>query len=463
MTSIASAPTPIGRQAIVIGAGIGGLAAAGALAPWFQRVIVVERDRLAEAASPRAGAPQGWHTHVMLAGGQRALEELFPGLSAASARAGGVLLRGNLDLREELPDGTRMPQRDFGISVHGMSRALCEFTLRQHLAHHANVVIRHGARVVKLLTDADGRRVTGVACIDLEGVHIDELRAELVVDASGRGQPTMALLLRRGAPPPRETVFGIDLSYSTAVFDIPDDAPTDWKVVITHNNADRTRRGIMLPIERNRWLLSVVGRGGERPPGEWDALLDYLRGLNTDTIYNAVRKASPVGGLTRFGFPDSYWRHFDELDAFPDGLIPLGDAISRFNPIYGQGMAVAALEARVLHRLLAARAAHADPLTGLGAAFFNDSRPLIEAAWTMSAIPDLLFPSTRGERPANFDQALLFRRALTRLAQRDEAVNRVLVDVWHMLRPRSAYQEPWIKAQIEDEMRALSEGALAKA
>ncbi len=72
------------------------------------------------------------------------------------------------------------------------------------------------------------------------------------------------------------------------------------------------------------------------------------------------------------------------------GLIPIGDAICRFNPVYGQGMSVAAREALLLHRLLGLRAeAPGAALQGLGCAFLADARRLIETPWLMSAVPDL--------------------------------------------------------------------------
>ena len=97
------APTLVGKQAVVVGAGMGGLAAAGALAEHFERVVVLERDTLPSDAVHRAGTPQSRHIHALLAGGQRALDELFPGFEQDLARAGAVPLRVTLDGRIEMP------------------------------------------------------------------------------------------------------------------------------------------------------------------------------------------------------------------------------------------------------------------------------------------------------------------------------------------------------------------------
>jgi 2-polyprenyl-6-methoxyphenol hydroxylase-like FAD-dependent oxidoreductase len=443
----------IGRHAIVVGAGIAGLATARALADWFEQVTVLERDTLPEAAAFRAGTPQARHAHGLLVGGQLALEELFPGLDRDFDCAGGVPIRFNQDFREELPNRDPMPQRDFGRIGYTMTRPLMEFVVRQRLSRSANVTFRHSTRALDIVAEPSGRRVTGVRCTTLEDDGTETLAADLVVDASGRGQLTAALLQSIGRPLPQETAIGIDLGYTTAIMDIPDDAPSDWKVLLTHNHAPRcSRRGLILPIEGRRWIMSVVGVGGDRPPRTWNELLAYLPQLTTPSIYRAVRNAKPTADLAQFGLPKSVWRHFEHMKSFPDGLIPIGDAICRFNPIYGQGMTVAAKEAMLLHRLLAARAVEHDPLAGLGPLFLAEAKPLIETPWTMAALPDLAFPSTRGDRPANLEHTLQFAAALSRLAAREEAVQRLLVEVWHMIAPRSVLQDPKLIARVEAEM-----------
>jgi 2-polyprenyl-6-methoxyphenol hydroxylase-like FAD-dependent oxidoreductase len=216
---------------------------------------------------------------------------------------------------------------------------------------------------------------------------------------------------------------------------------------------------VLLPIEGGRWIIGTVGCADDRPPGEWSELLAYLRCLPTPTIYGALKTARPLGKLARFGLPESVRRHYERLSAFPDGLVPIGDAICRFNPVYGQGMSVAATEALLLHRLLGDGAAQRDPLAGLGSRFFAEATPLIEAPWAMAATPDLAFPHTRGHRPPDLDRSLRFARALSRLAARDAAVQRIVVEVWHLLKPRSVYNDPALIRRVEREM-AL-DGAVA--
>lgn len=431
-----------GQRAIVVGAGIGGLAAARALAGHFEHVLVLERDALPTAPAPRAGTPQARHTHVLLGGGQRALGHLFPGLEEDLERAGAVRFRVASDVRTEPPGYDRLPARDFGWDAIGMSRPLIEFTVRKRLERCANVELRERCRVREIVTTPDGAAVRAVGCEAADGTR-ETLPAELVVDATGRGALTLGLLGSIGWRLPEQTTIGVDLSYSTVVFAIPEDAPADWRCVVTLSDAPRSSRlAVLFPREGNCWSVSVGGAHGDKPPGSLDALLDYVQGLRTPTIYNAIKRARPVSDIARHGLQASEWRHFERLDRLPRGLLPVADAICRYNPVYGQGMSVAAQEACLLNDLLGRPALQRDGLAALAPVFLAQAEALIDTAWEAAAVPDLLLPETTGERPADFKERLMFRRALTRLAADDPEVHRLIIEVQHLMRPRSALRDP---------------------
>ena len=140
-------------------------------------------------------------------------------------------------------------------------------------------------------------------------------------------------------------------------------------------------------------------------------------------------------------------RHFERLDVFPRGLLPIGDAICRFNPVYGQGMSVAALEACLLQRLLERLEEDRNPIAALAPAFFAEVQTLIETPWSV-AILDFVFPDTRGQRPADFETTLKFGIALTRLAAEDPAVHKLTIEVQHLLKPRSVYRDPTLVQRV---------------
>jgi hypothetical protein len=208
-----------------------------------------------------------------------------------------------------------------------------------------------------------------------------------------------------------------------------------------------SRGGLMLPLEGNRWMVTIGGRHGDVPPGDAEGFLTYARSLRTPTIYNAIRQARRLDGVARYGFPESVLLHFERLDGFPRGFFPIGDAICRFNPVYGQGMSVAALEACLLRRLLARLVEDSNPLAALTPAFFAEAQTLIETPWSV-AILDFAFPNTRGQRPADFETTLKFGIALTRLAAEDPAVHKLTLEVQHLLKPRSVYHDPTLVQRV---------------
>jgi len=442
-----AAMTPIAKQAVVVGAGMGGLTAARVLADHFERVIVLERDVLPPEAAQRAGTPQARHVHALLASGQHALGQLFPDIEGDFDRGGAVPLRAGLDVRVERPGYDPFPQRDLGWSSYALSRPLIELIVRRRLAQRANITLRQGCRAQELIAAPDGAAIVGVRCIAGDGIS-ETLPADLVVDASGRGALTLEVLRAIGRKPPEETAIGIDIAYATAVFAIPEDAPPDWKGVMMFGQAPESSRGaLMLPMEGHRWMLSVGEAHGDGLPGDADGFLACVKALRTPTIYRAINHAKRLGDIARFGFPASVRRHFERLDVFPRGLLPVADAFCRFNPVYGQGMSVAAKEAIALGRLLAVRSPEADPLAGLAPAFFAEAQGLLETPWAVANF-DFIWPQTRGQRPADFESTLRFGLALTRLAARDPAVHKLTAEVQALLKPRSVYRDPELMRRV---------------
>ena len=266
----------LGRQALVIGAGMSGLAAAGALAEHFEQVIVVERDLLADTPAHRPGTPQSRQLHGLLSGGLDALCRLFPGLDRDLAAAGAAPLRVNIDLREELPGFDPFPRRDFGRVIYTASRPLLEHTVRRRVRARRNVVIRDQCLVRELVSSADRRSITGARCERIDGSR-ETIAADLVVDASGRGALTLAALDAMGRARPPETTVGVDIGYATASFEIPEPRP-DWHAVFTFPSAPSDSRcGYLLPVEGNRWMVSITELHCPRPPRDLAEFLDAAK------------------------------------------------------------------------------------------------------------------------------------------------------------------------------------------
>jgi 2-polyprenyl-6-methoxyphenol hydroxylase-like FAD-dependent oxidoreductase len=443
----------LGRQALVIGAGMSGLAAAGALAKHFEQVTVLERDRLLHDPAHRSGTPQSRQLHGLLSGGLQALCQIFPGFDRDLAAAGAAPIRVAADICEELPGFDPFPRRDFGALVYAASRPLLEHTLRRRVRAQRNVLLRDGWRALDLAPSADRRRVTGARCQGSDGAR-ETLAADLVVDASARGALTLAALDAMGRARPRQTTVGVDIGYATTVFEMPEPRH-DWRAVLTFPSAPSDGRCCYLvPIEGDRWMACIAQLHCPRPPRDLAEFLDAARQLRTRTIYDAIKHARPAGTPQRFAFAESFWRHYETVADFPHGLIPIGDALCRFNPVYAQGMSVAAREASLLADLLTRRARAARDLAGLPQDFLAEVQPWIAGAWSMATGPDLAYPQTRGERPADLEGALDFAGALHRVAARDPEVHRLLVAVRHLAKPGDALNEPELVERVRAEMAA---------
>lgn len=430
-------------HAVVIGAGMAGLTAAQAISGHFGKVTIIERDVLPAEAAPRSGTPQAQHAHALLAGGLKALQTLFPGFENDLAEAGAVKIRTGKDIRWERPGFDPFPIRDLGIDVFCMSRPLLEVVARRRVQQSPNVNICERARVTRLVASRDAMRVEAVR-YDSEDRPAVTLEADLVVEASGRCGLTLKLLEELSLPKPEETEIGMDQAYASTIVERPIDHNADWLGNIVLPSAPASSRGAFLfPIEKQRWLLSVGANHGDAPPGDRAGFMDFVKSLRTPTIYDAVRDARPLTDIVRYQLPCSIRRHFERLESFPAGLLAIGDALCRFNPVFGQGMSVAAQEAVILDRLLA----EGVPMERLARDFFAAIQDTIATPWGV-AVSDFVYPATRGVRPADLAQRLQYGMALTRLAAQDPEVHRLTAEVSQLLRPQAALRDPALAARV---------------
>ena len=436
-------PDPARNHAVVIGAGIAGLTAAQAVSRHFGKVTVIERDVLPVEAAPRRGTPQCQHAHMLLAGGLQALQTLFPGFENDLAEAGAVKIRNGLDLRFERPGFDPFPVRDLGFDIFCMSRPLLEAVTRRRVQQTPNIEICVRSRVIGLVASRDTMRVEAVRYETEDGAAVT-LEADLVVEASGRCGLTLQVLEELSLPKPEETEIGIDQAYASTIVERPPAHNGGWLGSVVLPSAPASSRGAFLfPIEKQRWLLSVGGNHGDAPPGDRAGFMDFVKSLRTSTIHDAVRDARPVTDIVRYQLPCSIRRHFERLESFPAGLLATGDALCRFNPVFGQGMSVAAQEAVILDRLLAEDI----PMTRLARDFFAAIQDTLATPWGV-AVSDFVYPATRGVRPPDLAQRLQYGMAMTKLAAQDPEVHRLTAEVSQLLKPQAALREPSLAARV---------------
>jgi 2-polyprenyl-6-methoxyphenol hydroxylase-like FAD-dependent oxidoreductase len=434
----AGSPTGAGH-AVVMGAGMAGLAMAQALLAGFDRVTVVERDRLPAGAGHRRGVPQDRHLHLLLPAGASALEELFPGLGE-ELRHGGALFADTDRLRLCL-NGHRLAPGRSGEHMVLASRPFVEATVRRRVAAEPSVSVREGDRVSGLAVSDGGDRVSGVELhASSRDVVTEHLPAELVVDCSGRGTPVPRWLDELGYQPPAVDELDVQVRYVTRRYELPDDVlDGDHHVLIGPARQD-PRGGAMTNVEDGTWLVTLFSMGGEPVPRDEEAFARFAAELPIDDIHRAIRTGAPVGEPSHYRFPANRRVRYEQLGQLPDGLLGAGDAVCSFNPIYGQGMSVAAIEARELQRRLRAGSR---PSPGT---WFAAAARIVDTAWQLAIGGDLHVDAVEGHRPLVTRARNLYLDRIQAAAVDDPRLTERIVRVLGLVDPPTRLLRPRIVA-----------------
>ena len=385
------------KHAIVIGGSIAGLMSARVLSDSFEQVTIIERDRLPQTPTERNGTPQARHVHNLLLRGLQLMESFFPGFTDELEANGANWMNWGTETRVLSKDRWLEPiETDFKTMV--ASRALIEWVLRERLKGLGMVSIQERMQVTGLLTSEDGQRVTGVKLRERGGrAERSELRADFVVDASGRGSKAGAWLTEIGYPAPDETRVDADVAYATRFYKKPQHRAIPWRVMYMPAKMPYTRGGAIFEIEGDVWVASLGGFCGDHPPTDPDGWMAYCKDLPKPDMYEELLDAEPIPDTGIYGYQRTanYIRHYEKLDRLPDGFILTGDAVCAFNPVYGQGMTSAAMGAALLAELLAG----AETLRGFGAVYQARYAKQIEPMWLLATGNDLQYPATVGDRP----------------------------------------------------------------
>ncbi|NEO84951.1 MAG: hypothetical protein F6J87_11970 [Spirulina sp. SIO3F2] len=394
------------RHAIVLGASMAGLLAARVLSDHFESVTLVERDYFPEATASRRGVPQDRHLHVLLVKGEQILNQLFPKMGQDLQQLG----IDRLDLPGDVYwfQGGGYKHRDpSGLSLLCMSRPYLEGYVRQQVLHIKNLVCRQGTEIRGLISSPDRTRITGVQIQERGAAHLTSLTADLVIDATGRQSKSPQWLEALGYPKPQTSIIPVNVSYTTRLYQQNARLLSDAKGICTLPVPPEGRRsGGLLPVEGNRWIVTLIGWLGDYAPTDESGFLDYAQSLPNPDIYNVIRSAQPLTDSVMHKFPANCRHHYERLSRFPQGYLVMGDALCSPNPIYGQGMTMSALAAQALDRCLQTQP---NSSHNLAPSFFKAAARAIENPWRLSVSEDFRFPGVTGPKP--FGTNLLNRYA----------------------------------------------------
>lgn len=372
----------------VVGGSLAGLFAAAAAASAGCQVTVLDRDELTADTLAHPGVPQGRQPHVYLLRGLRAAEDLLPGVLDELRSAGAVELE--TARLATLSEQGWLPIRDSDMVGLSMSRPLFERVVRRRVLDLPGVTLLTGRPVTGL------RRPGGPDHPWRVDTGDGEVAADIVVDASGRASRLPAWLSTLGVDAPATDEVDARIGYAAREFT---DAPElhELSGILVGATPESGRGGLALPIEGGHWVVLASGSGDRRPPRDVDGFMDSLRAERDPALVRFAERARPVDDVLIYRRNGNRRHRYDRCRNWPAGLLAVGDSFVSFNPIYGQGIAVAALDALVLRAALAAAADR--PLDPRGTR--RVMRRLARVAglpWAIATGADLRQPTSSGHQ-----------------------------------------------------------------
>lgn len=444
----------LGQRAIIAGGSLAGLLAARVLANYFDTVLIIDKDYINDKPNNRATTPQSEHTHILLKGGEIALNKLLPGFSEQIEKAGSV----KLNLTQEMIYGTplgNVPRWDAGIIQQSQSRALLEQQIRRRVkCHGRNIHFCQRTTVRGLTLNKSNNKITGVEIEDASHLR-STLTADLVVDASGRGAIGMRWLQALNIKAPRVEQVKVDFAYTSCKLKLRPKSQRDWNAAGGLGGfPPRDARGaLMFPIEGEQHMLTIGGRFGVYAPTNEPGFREFIKDFGNDVLHNAIEDALIISPITKIYYPYNRFRHYEEMPNLPKGLLVIGDALCSVNPSYGQGMSGTALQALALMETLSLL----EPMQSLDKvikAYQIRAADIATRLWRTANIVDFAFPRTKGNREMFSDDEYRYHKALQRLAISDEEVRTTRLRVDQFLEPVSALHSASIKQKVAALARA---------
>ncbi|WP_270887943.1 FAD-dependent oxidoreductase [Pedococcus sp. 5OH_020] len=416
-----------GTTVVVVGGSMAGLLAARALSDHAASVVVFERERLTEEVAPRGHVPQGRHLHLLLAAGLDLLRQWFPGIEEDLKVRGAVPVDGHRAWVHQ--GGAYRARGDWGRPVLCLTRPLLEHVVRERVAATCGVTLESGSLAERVTVT--GRRVTGVV---VAGV---ERPAGLVVDCSGRSSRIAQDLATSRLLMPPITRVGIDIGYSSFFMRrSPDDLEGDSVVCI--DTPGSFRAASVLPVEGDRWQVALGGVHGDVPPCDDEGIHAFAAALPSPVVGQLLDRCERLSPVATYRFPSSQRRHYEKSPLL-QGFVTLGDASSSFDPIYGQGMTSAALQAAALGEAARTLGVLSPELPNR---FHRKAAQIIDSPWRIAVGGDFAHPATTGPRPLGTAQLNRYGQRVVQAAHVSLPVARTFNRVLQLSDPPAVLLRP---------------------
>ena len=430
-------------KAIVIGGSVAGLLSARVLSDYFERVVIVEKDKLPDTPQPRRGVPQSVQPHILFARGYRILGELFPGVEAKLIANGALSIdwakefkhffAGHWGLTSEKPSNV--------VSV-TCSRYVLEWTIRQELSKLPQINFLEADKVTGLIYDAEKNNIKGIYLRSQKTID-----ADLIVDASGRSSQALKWFEQINVAAVPETAVDPFLGYATRRYKIPQDAKLNWKVLLISQTPPKDKRlGYLAKIENNELIATLGGYGRDFPPLNDAGFREFAKSLAQPDFYEAIAVSTPASPIYAHRATANRLRHYERVK-LPTGFIALGDAVCALCPVYGQGMTASALGAKILQSWL-----QRSVNQKLDNNSFQQQLAKSNAShWTLATSQDTRFPTTVGgtNKPSIIGNLMTgYANKLMNKSMHEPELHLLFVEVTHLLRSPLALYHPRVVLQV---------------
>ncbi|MFB7814210.1 NAD(P)/FAD-dependent oxidoreductase [Paenibacillus chitinolyticus] len=379
------------RRALVIGGSIGGLLTARVLADFYEEVLVIDKDEFPGEPADRSGTPQGYHPHRFTPRGKTIVERFFPGYEEDLLKLGALssLNKTVTNMNEFGTISGPYQRNDLKFS-----RALLEWVIRERVKRIPQVSFLPGHEAVQLMSTPDRNKVTGAVIRGRSsGGEETPYEADLVVDTGGRLSKLTKWLEFMGLEVPASDYLNVELGYSTRRYRVPaakEHLVKEWDVInIAGQPAAGTFTGVLSFIENNVAEMLLYRPGGQYPPTKEDEYEKAAANLPDPVIGEILGELEPAAPPRGFRVPQLYRRHYEQMTDWPAGLLVFGDAYCIYDPIFGQGMTVAAIEAETLEACLRKQSLAPVPSPAFERSVLRGLQDVIEPAWWLNCAADL--------------------------------------------------------------------------
>ncbi|MFE5719022.1 FAD-dependent oxidoreductase [Streptomyces erythrochromogenes] len=437
-------------RAVVVGAGMAGMLGAAVLAKHGAKVTVLERDVLPAGPEPRKAIPQARHVHVLWTGGITAFEAILPGITQQWVDAGARRISLPTDLVTMTARGwiPRWAEMKFNVAC---SRDLLDWVVRQRvLKEFPDITVLDRHAVQGLAGTAD--QVTGVHVADGHRA-VRTLDADLVLDCSGRGSRAVQWLGELGVPEAGVVEVDSGLVYASRLFEAPRDTNgnpvTDLPIVNVQSNPSDPvpgRTATIVPIEGGRILGTLSGTYGGQPTSSPDEFVPFAQSLRHSVVGDLMAGLVPVDDTVTVTHSTLNRRRLFEKSPMPRGFIAVGDSVATFNPLYGQGMTVAAQGLVALDQLLGQHGLTGRVLTRRAQKAIGRRAAV---AYELASSQDILYPEATGRKPP-FGSGLVnwYVNRLMYTATTEPAAARAFLGVITMSEAPTAWLRPATVATV---------------